>query len=86
MSKPFDTTFAKLIDRHLDDWAAFLCSQANLPLGPATIEDTNLSNTLTCDKLIRIEHPETPYLLHLEVQSGGELKMPSRMLRYNVNA
>ncbi|MGL6074005.1 MAG: Rpn family recombination-promoting nuclease/putative transposase [Fimbriiglobus sp.] len=86
MEKPYDTTFTKLIDRHLNDWAAFLCSQADLPLGPASIEDTNLSSTLNSDKLIRIDHPDEPYLLHLEVQSSGELKMPSRLLRYNINA
>jgi predicted transposase YdaD len=86
MEKPYDTTFTKLIDRHLNNWAAFLCSQVNLPLGPASIEDTNLSNSLSSDKLIRIDHPETPYLLHLEIQSSGELRMPARMLRYNINA
>jgi len=85
MSKPFDATLHAIIDRHLADWVAFLCKQAHLPTGPATIIDSDLSTTLQADRLIRIQS-NPPYLLHLELESSGALGMPLRLLHYNVNA
>ncbi len=85
MSKPFDATLHVLIDRHLPNWVAFLCAQAHLPVGPATLLDSDLSTTLQADRLIRVE-ANPPYLLHLELESSGALGMPARLLHYNVNA
>jgi predicted transposase YdaD len=85
MAKQFDAAFNSLIERHLGDWVAFLCGQANLPVGPATLYQTDLSTNLIADKLIRIDGAE-PYLLHLEVESSAALGMAERLLHYNVNA
>ncbi|MGL6075984.1 MAG: hypothetical protein ACRC8S_17645, partial [Fimbriiglobus sp.] len=85
MPKPFDATLNVLIDRHLDDWVAFLSSHTHLPIGPATLLDTDLSTTLQADRLLRIE-TDPPYLLHLELEASGALKLPERLLHYNVNA
>jgi predicted transposase YdaD len=85
MPKPFDATLNALIDRHLDDWVAFLTTYTNLPIGPATLLDTDLSTTLQADRLFRIE-TDPPYLIHLELEASGALKLPERLLHYNVNA
>jgi hypothetical protein len=85
MAKQFDAAFNSLIERHLEDWVAFLCGQANLPVGPATLYQTDLSTNLIADKLIRIDGEE-PYLIHLEVESSTALGMAERLLHYNVNA
>lgn len=85
MANECDTTLKTLVDEHVAEWVAFLAPRAGLPVGPARLLDTDLSTTLQADRPIRVEAPE-PFAIHLEFQSGSELGVPARMLRYNVAA
>lgn len=87
MSKPFDAMLNTLLDEYADEWAAFLAARAGLPvpIGPVTSLDTDLSTTLQADRLLRTAGPD-PALLHLELESGGRLGIPTELLRYNVAA
>ncbi len=83
MSKPFDATLKQLIDAHAADWAQFLCARLGVPCGPAEVLDTDLSATAQADKVFRLDGA-APFLLHLELDSGGRLGQPRDLLRYNV--
>jgi hypothetical protein len=85
VNKPFDAGLNALIDAHLADWAAYLTARLGLPPGPAEPVDTDLSATLQADRLFRVNGP-VPFVLHLELESGGRLGIPEELLRYNVQA
>lgn len=85
MAKPFDATLNALIDAHVADWADFLAARAGVPVGPAEVLDTDLSSTLQADRLFRIGG-QTPYALHLELESSSRLGISEELLRYNVAA
>ena len=85
MTKPYDNAFSRLIDDHLDDWAAYLAGRLGLPPGPATAVETDVSSNLQADRLIRVAGPE-PALIHVELESSSRLGIPNRLLSYNVAA
>ncbi len=85
MTKPYDTAFSRLIDDHLDDWAAYLAGRLGVPAGPATAVETDVSSNLQADRLIRVAGPQ-PALIHVELESSSRLGIPNRLLNYNVAA
>src|SRR5882757_9070038 len=83
MAKPYDATTKRLIELHPADWVDFL----DLPTGPVSLLDADLSTISTAaDRLIRVEGA-IPYILHNEFESGKDTSgVPFRLLQYNVNA
>lgn len=81
MSKPFDATTRFLVEQHPDDWRRLL----GLPEGAVSVIDVDLSTvTAEADRVIRVDAPEGPYLLHLEFQSSDDRDMALRLARYNL--
>ena len=83
MSKPYDATTRLLTQTRPKDWIAYL----GLPPGTATVLDADLSTvSLAADRLVRVEGV-SPYVLHLEFESGKDTSdVPFRLLQYSVNA
>jgi predicted transposase YdaD len=80
MSKPFDATTRELMAVDPGSWLAYL---GVVPDGPVSVIDADLATvTAEADKVFRVDGP-APYLVHVEVQSSGDLTLPRRMLRYN---
>lgn len=81
MSKPFDATTKELLAFDPGPWLAYL---GVVPDGPVSVVDADLATvTAEADKVFRVDGP-APYLVHVEVQSSGDLTLPRRLLRYNV--
>ena len=77
MATPFDSTLNSLIDATLADWALFLAGRVGVPTAATTpvsaaALDTDLSSSLFCDRLFRIDGP-TPAVVHLELESSSHL-------------
>src|SRR4051812_19544431 len=52
--------------------------------GPVVVMDCDLSTIGTeADKVLRVDDPRGPYVVHLVFQSGYERMFPARLLRYN---
>jgi predicted transposase YdaD len=80
MPKPFDAALKHLIEDYPADWLRVL----GLPIGPVELLDADLSTvTSEADKVLRVGRP-SPWLLHVELQSGQDAGMGQRLLRYNV--
>lgn len=83
MAKPYDATVRTLTQLRPADWVAFL----NLPQGAVTLLDTDLSTvTLAADHIIRVD-AASPYLLHLEFETGESTsQVPARLHQYSTTA
>ena len=81
MPKPYDATTKFLVESYPADWLVL----AGLdPLGRVEPIDANLSTiTAEADKVLRVDGP-SPWLAHVEFQSGHDGHLPRRLLRYNV--
>jgi predicted transposase YdaD len=81
MAKPFDATTKDLFESDPVAWMTYLGLH---PQGPVEVIDSDLSTvTAEADKVYRVSGPE-PYLVHVEMQSSGDITLPRRLLRYNV--
>lgn len=79
MAKPFDAALKELIGAYPLDWARVGLDVS----GPVSVVDAELSTvSADADKILRLEEP-TPWLLHLELQSGADVSLDERVLRYN---
>lgn len=80
MPKPFDATLKDLIRAHPADW---LC-QLQIPfVEPVEVLSADLSTvTAAADTLIRVGDR----VIHIDVESGPDDSLASRMLMYNVLA
>ena len=89
MDKSIDATFKELIDRHADDWLALVAPCVGLPPGlHAEPADADLSTfSLQADKLFRLFKGKKPRgVLHLELQSTWQDRLPARTAAHNVLA
>ena len=82
MLNSYDVTFKVLVDHSPGDWARFLFGEA---LDLATTVDTSLHETSeVVDRLIRVSHADTEFILHIEFHAGHSGNMiPNRLLHYN---
>jgi predicted transposase YdaD len=80
VAKPFDATLKLLIQEYPADWLRLL----GLPAARVDLLDADLSTiTSEADKVLRVQE-SSPWLLHLELQSGNDPTIGQRLLRYNV--
>ena len=82
MLNSYDATFKVLVDHSPGDWAQFLFGEA---LDLATTVDTSLHETSeVVDRLIRVSHADTEFILHVEFHAGhsGNI-IPNRLFHYN---
>ena len=82
MLNSYDATFKVLVDHSPGDWARFLFGEA---LDLATTVDTSLHETSeVVDRLIRVSHADTEFILHVEFHAGHSGNaIPSRLFHYN---
>ena len=83
MENSYDATFKVLVDRSPGDWARFLFDES---LDSATTMDTSLHETSeVVDRLIRVSHADTEFIVHVEFHAGHSGNMiPNRLFYYNV--
>jgi hypothetical protein len=83
MQTSFDSTFKVLVDYSPGDWARFLFDEL---LDSATTMDTSLHETSeVVDRLIRVTHADTEFIVHVEFHAGHSGNMiPNRLFYYNV--
>ncbi len=84
-SKPFDASLKHLLEKHAADLAAYFRTTLALPgSGAVEVIDADVSTvTAAADKVHRIAGPPS-WLLHLEVQTSHDHRLPDNVLRYNV--
>jgi predicted transposase YdaD len=82
MQTSFDSTFKVLVDHSPGDWARFLFGEA---LDLATTMDTSLHETSeVVDRLIRVTHADTEFIVHVEFHAGHSGNaIPNRLFHYN---
>lgn len=85
MAKEYDATTKQLIESYPADWLAFAGLPVPAGVGPKVVDAELSSITAAADKLIRVGGAE-PYLAHLELQSGADPSLDTRVLLYNVLA
>jgi hypothetical protein len=79
MSLPFDATFKELLGRSPADWLAL----AGLEGTGAELIDADVSTvTAAADKVLRVPQP-SPWIAHVEAQSGPDAAKPRLMRLYN---
>ncbi len=81
MPKPIDATTRSYLEKHPADWLDTI----GLDHG-ASVEVVNSDvSTITAeaDKVLRVDGVE-PWLAHVELQASRDVKLPQRLLRYNV--
>ena len=78
--RPYDVTSRLLIDPDPARWLRW----AGLPVdGPVQAVDSEVSTVLAeVDKVLRVNSP-SPWLAHLEFQSGYDRTLPIRLLQYH---
>lgn len=83
MSKPHDVVTKRLLELRPGDWVDFL----NLPKGPVSLMDADLSTvSVYADRLIRVDAPR-PYCLHAELETGKNIvQAPVRLFHYGAIA
>ena len=82
MQTSYDATFKVLVDHSPGDWARFLFGEA---LDLATTVDTSLHETSeVVDRLIRVSHGGSDFIIHAEFHAGHSGNMiPNRLFHYN---
>ncbi len=82
MQNSFDATFKVLLDHSPGDWARFLFNDT---LDSATTLDTSLHETSeVVDRLIRVSHGGSDFILHIEFHAGHSgNRIPNRLFQYN---
>jgi predicted transposase YdaD len=79
MSLPFDATFKEMLERSPADWLAL----AGLEGPGAELIDADVSTvTAAADKVLRVPQP-SPWIAHVEAQSGPDAAKPRLMHLYN---
>lgn len=79
--RPFDVTTRQLIEQDPVSWLRWI----GLPVSdPVHAVDSEVSTVLAeVDKVLRVE-AATPWYAHIEVQTGHDPELPSRLLQYHV--
>ena len=81
MSHRYDASTKYLLEVRLADWLS-LCGRSTE--APVKIIDAEVSTvTAAADRVLRVEE-EQPWLLHVELQSGRDPDLPSRVHVYNI--
>ena len=81
MSQPYDATGKELIEFSPSAWLEFF--GIIRPPEIVSVIDADVSSvTAAADKVIRIDDPE-PWLLHIELQSNRNDRLPARMAMYH---
>ncbi|MFN8525303.1 MAG: hypothetical protein U0821_19580 [Chloroflexota bacterium] len=76
----FDVAGRVLIAAHPENWLQLVGLPAD---GPAIAIDSNVSTVLAeVDQVVRVEGAK-PWIAHIETQSGRDLTLSSRLLRYH---
>ncbi|HJT77724.1 MAG TPA: hypothetical protein VJ739_11030, partial [Gemmataceae bacterium] len=85
MAKRFDAALKHLLETYPGDWLAYLLNHlGGAPGGSVEVIDSDLSAvTAAADKILRVRD-RRPWLLHLELQSSPDERLPQHMLLYNV--
>jgi predicted transposase YdaD len=78
--RPFDVTTRRLIEADPEGWLAWL----GLPIdGPVQPIESNVSTVLAeVDKVLEVGGP-TPWIAHIEIQSGHDPVLPYRLVQYH---
>src|SRR5215217_3093018 len=78
--RPFDVTTRRLIEADPEGWLAWL----GLPVdGPVQPIESDVSTVLAeVDKVLEVRGP-TPWIAHVEVQSGNDPVLPYRLVQYH---
>lgn len=78
--RPFDTTTRLLIESDPAGWLSWIGLPAD---GPVQVLESDVSTVLAeVDKALRVDGP-APWLAHIEIQTGRDRRLPSRMLQYH---
>lgn len=78
--RPFDTTTRRLIEADPEGWLAWIGLPAD---GPVQAIESDVSTVLAeVDKVLRVDGP-TPWIAHVEIQSGHDPLLPIRLLQYH---
>lgn len=85
MAKRFDAALKRLVEAYPGDWLAYFLGQfGGGSAGPVEVIDSDIATvTAAADKVFRVREPR-PWLLHLELQSSPDERLPQHMLLYNV--
>ncbi len=78
--RPFDVSTRRLIESDPAGWLSWVGFQVN---GPVETVDSEISTVLAeVDKVLRVE-AASPWIAHIEVQSGRDPDLPLRLLQYH---
>ncbi|HEV3237256.1 MAG TPA: hypothetical protein VGZ25_09730 [Gemmataceae bacterium] len=80
MAMPYDATLKDLLITTPADWLSFL----HLPVdGPVNLIDADLATVSTQADQVCLVQSHSPWILHLEFQSGPDAALPRRLFKYN---
>jgi len=78
--RPFDVTTRRLIEADPEGWLAWLGLPVDGPIQPI---ESDVSTVLAeVDKVLEVSGP-TPWIAHVEVQSGHDPVLPYRLVEYH---
>jgi predicted transposase YdaD len=81
MSKPFDATTKELLEKDPKAWLELLLGRR---LDTVRVLNVDLATITTeADSVFLVEGP-TPWIVHVEFQSGSDSTLPVRLQRYNI--
>lgn len=81
MFKPFDATTKELLEKDPKAWLELLLGRR---LDTVRVLNVDLATITTeADSVFLVEGP-TPWIVHVEFQSGSDLTLPLRLQRYNI--
>lgn len=81
MSKPYDVTTKELLEAGPEAWLKLAGIEVTAPVA---LVDSNLSSlVMEADKVVAVMG-DPQWLIHVEFQTGSELRFELRLLRYNV--
>jgi hypothetical protein len=81
LAKHYDATLKDLLEADPSAWLAFLHVG---PAGPIRVIDSDLATvTAAADKVLLLDG-SSPSLIHVEFQASHDLRLPRRLLWYNV--
>lgn len=81
MSKPYDVTTKELLEAGPAAWLKLAGIEVTAPV---VLIDSDVSTiSMDADKVVEVL-AEPPWIVHVELQSGSESRLPMRVQRYNV--
>ena len=82
MAKTFDAATKELIKSNPRDWARLIARTEARGVKALNVDLTAISPEADCALLV--EDGGSPWIIHLEIQSGYDSTLPRRLQRYNV--